>query len=674
MNMEKQKVIVPKGIRYISQWSEFSIPDFPCIFNKQLTGCGFTEWCITNNENVVLCSPRKILLENKEEQHDEVLYVRNEFERSLEVDKDLSITNPKGISVDEAEASTNIEEVRRRVEEMKNQIKIYTLSRVSHKVPVKILVTYDSFRYVKEVLESLGVLNSFRIVIDEWQSIFTDSTFKSSTEIEFLDFLAGIHKVCFVSATPMIDKYLEMLDEFKDLPYYELDWRQEDPGRVIKPNLSVNPCRSITKVAADIINSYRDPTKHEKSSMIDETGRIVEVESREAVIYVNSVRNICDIIRKAELKLEETNVLCARTPENEKKVKKAFGLKGKIEVLGKVPAKDETRKMFTLCTRTVYLGADFYSTNARTFVFSDANIDSLTVDITLDLPQILGRQRWDCNPWKNSATLYYKAVNKDDIISPEVFLARIKKKEEKTEGLLRSYSLSLDKDKHNLAEEYQNLAKTFNYKNHYVAVNTHGGKDLVPVYNNLVKISNLRTYEIQQVDYKDRFSVFSTLEAGSDFSDKEVDLAVSEFDTIKTFVDRLKFLCNTGLSHDQLERFVSRIPTIFQNYYRVLGIVRIKSLGYNKYYLDKEYNKLYGNQDVNMKEVSERVLSTFSVGQKYSKSDIKAMLGDIYVDLKLSKTPKASDLEEYFVLKSCLVTNRETGKRDAGFEILKRKD
>ena len=672
--MEKQKVIVPKGIRYISQWNEFSIPDFPCIFNKQLTGCGFTEWCITNNENIVLCSPRKILLENKEEQHNEVLYVRNEFEKSLEVDKDLSIGNPKGVKEEEDDITIDAEEVRQRVEEMKNQIKVYIMSRISHKMPVKILVTYDSFRYVKDVLLALGMINSFRVVIDEWQSIFTDSTFKSSTELEFLDFLAGIQKVCFVSATPMIDKYLEMLDEFKDLPYYELDWRQEDPGRVIKPNLSVNPCRSITKIAADIIESYRDPAKHEKSSMIDETGRIVEVESKEAVIYVNSVRNICDIIRKAELKLEETNVLCARTSENEKKIKKAFGLRGKVEVLGKVPAKNEPRKMFTLCTRTVYLGADFYSTNARSFVFSDANIDSLTVDITLDLPQILGRQRWDCNPWKNSAILYYKAINKDDVISPEMFLARIKKKEEKTEALLRSYSLSLDTDKHDLAEEYQKLAKTFNYKDHYVAVNTHGGKDLVPVYNNLVKISNLRTYEIQQVDYKDRFSVFSTLEdAGSDFSDKEVDIAVSEFEEIKNIVDRLKYMCNTSLSKDQLDRFISRIPTIYQNYYRVFGIDRIKALGYNKYYLDKEYDKLYGNQDVDMFDVKNEIVSEFEIGQKYAKAEIKSKLGEIYNRMKLTKTPKASDLEEYFELKPCKLSNSETGKRDAGFEIIKKK-
>lgn len=64
--------------------------------------------------------------------------------------------------------------------------------------------------------------------------------------------------------------------------------------------------------------------------------------------------------------------------------------------------------MFTFCTRTVYLGADFYSLCARSFIFSDSNSDCLAVDIAEDLPQILGRQRLQDNPWKNTANFYYR--------------------------------------------------------------------------------------------------------------------------------------------------------------------------------------------------------------------------------------------------------------------------
>ena len=141
------------------------------------------------------------------------------------------------------------------------------------------------------------------------------------------------------------------------------------------------------------------------------------------------VKNICDIIKKFKLTLDNTDVLCSRTTVNRRKIKKAMGCKGRgIEVLGTVPKKGELHKMFTLCTRTVYLGADFYSTCARTIILSDSNIDCLAVDISLDLPQILGRQRLDENPWKTRAEFFFKVTKGEKKRTKEDFDAIIKKK------------------------------------------------------------------------------------------------------------------------------------------------------------------------------------------------------------------------------------------------------
>ena len=46
--MKKTIVNVPKGIRYISEWKEFSLPNEVCIIDKQITGCGFTEFCLSS--------------------------------------------------------------------------------------------------------------------------------------------------------------------------------------------------------------------------------------------------------------------------------------------------------------------------------------------------------------------------------------------------------------------------------------------------------------------------------------------------------------------------------------------------------------------------------------------------------------------------------------------------
>ena len=107
--IKQAPIVVPKGIRYLSQWGDFSIPDHPCIINKQITGCGFTEYCITNNENVILCSPRKILLENKESQHiGQVYYIRNDLDTSPKVDVDLNKESRKSSDFNESTSQINL--------------------------------------------------------------------------------------------------------------------------------------------------------------------------------------------------------------------------------------------------------------------------------------------------------------------------------------------------------------------------------------------------------------------------------------------------------------------------------------------------------------------------------------------------------------------------------------
>jgi hypothetical protein len=558
--MIKNKIIVPKGIRFINEWDGFALPNEVCIIDKQITGCGFTEYCLCNSNNVILVSPRKILLENKEEQHPgEVFYATTGLEKLVDFEKDLTNTK-RGLKKEE---DPNEDIIKNAVFKLKDNIKQYNLECILKKIPCKILVTYDSFKHVKNALGEN--IRNFYIVIDEFQSIFVDAKFKSSTEIEFLQHLQDLNKVCFVSATPMIDKYLDMLDEFKDLPYYELDWETEDPTRVLSPKINPHSCsRSILPSANKIIQSYLN--REFESTIINIDGEIREVISKEAVIYVNSVRNICDIIKNNNLTYENTNVLCARTPDNEDKIRKAFGLKkidlkklGIESVLGKVPKRGESHKMFTLCTRTVYLGADFYSTNAKTYIFSDANIDSLTVDVTLDLPQIMGRQRLDINPWKNRADLYYKTIGNDKKITSEESDAIIELKKKKTENLLGAYKTCADSGKHDLAEKYQRDAKVSNYISDYVAVNEHNGNDIVPVFNNLMMVSDMRSYEIQQIDYSDRFRIFNNLsESIGDFN--KFNLIMNEIENkLINFTDKMKYIYSLDLDSDFMKLILDNL-------------------------------------------------------------------------------------------------------------------
>ena len=680
-------VEVPKGYRYISEIPNFKINDFPHILNKQIPGCGFTEYCIDpakNSEDMILCSPRKILLKNKYDQHvGDVFLVENKYEVEPRTDKDLTkIEKEKGGSIFAEEKVPTKEEIEQAEKEkvgffngLREDLKEYIIGCRFLKKPVKILVTYDSFRIVKDIIKSIDELDNFRVIVDEFQSIFTDSRFKPDTEMVFVKNLQEVKKLCYVSATPMMKKYLSQLDEFKDLPYYELDWEVLDPDRVRKPKLTLKSMRFMYTVVGPIIQKYLDGKFDYRFVKGTNEGEVVKVESKEVVFYVNSVSNITNLIKRAKLKPDQVNILVANTPDNTKKIHKRLGKKFNI---GTVPLRNEPRKMFTFCTRTVYLGADFYSDNAKTVVLSDANIETLAVDISLDLPQILGRQRLIENPWKDEATVYFRYLLDKSKVNKKSFDERIDWKLKKTGNLLTIFDETRNVLKGDLSETYQKITKAFNYRDDYVAVNVEedpetGGPKLVPVINNLVLVSERRAFDMQQTEYADRFTVFnevgkvSTIEAMSD----KVSEFFEEYELRDSRQRKLKFLCESFEKFDKSEwRYIlDNLTEIhFQEYIEVLGLEECKAQAYNTSLLNKKLDVLSFDKT----KLNELILNEFKVGSTYPKSYIKIKLAELYNAVGYRATAKASDLENLFTIKPKKAKN-EVGEWVNGFNIISKK-
>ena len=667
--------IVPRGIRFISELgTNFRFYKLPvkCIINKQLPGCGFTEYCLRGPENVILCSPRKMLLENKKDQHGRDVYlVINELEKELTVDKDLSKVDKSQVFIDTLKEVVHGKDTV--YNRLMNEIKDYLNERkyLGDK-PCKILVTYDSYRIVKDILESLGIFQSFYTVIDEFQTILHDSKFKSNTELDFLYHLHQSHSALFVSATPMLEEYLNMLDEFDGLPYINMDWGSEDPSRILKPALKVLSMMSVGTKLPEIIQSYKEGNFESAIQMVN--GYPTKIISDEAVFYVNSVNHITSIIKKCNLQPEEVNILCSNTPENLKRIQKKLGKKF---IIGKVPLEKEKPKMFTFCTRTVYLGADFYSTCARSFIFSDSNIDSLAVDISEDLPQILGRQRLFENPWKNEATFYYRSICDYRKVSQEEFDKELERKKKATSDLLLAFNSTPDNAKLTLAKTYQENTQSYNYKNNYIAVNEHQGGTLIPVLNNLVLVNEIRAFRIQQIDYKDRFTVFSTIHntlSSDDIINQKVSEFLGEYQKLGTFKSKLKLLCEYGFNDQVIGVVLDQIGEHdnIKSYYISLGPERLKALGYNRYDIEKELGIVTFSYEL----LESSIYSEFKVGDKLTLSSIKDRLGYLYSNINYDATPKAKDLENYFEVKPIVMYERkENGSRKQikGYELLKRK-
>jgi hypothetical protein len=192
-----------------------------------------------------------------------------------------------------------------------------------------------------------------------------------------------------------------------------------------------------------------------------------------------------------------------------------------------------------------------------------------------------------------------------------------------------------------------------------------------------MQVAELRTFEIQEYDYKDRFAVLSRINQEYNISERKdkIDSTLNRFNhEFTTFIDKMKYLCSQkeNLSNEEYNTVLSLVPMEYSNYIITLGVDKIKTWRYQRSDLDKEFKKLSNQQGLE-NDVIKSILSSFKIGERDTKANIKERLGNIYNSLGYTKTPKASDIEEWFEVKSCQISNKATGKRDMGFEIIKKK-
>ena len=170
--------------------------------------------------------------------------------------------------------------------------------------PAKILVTLDSSDKVLGVLRGNNMLDSCLFVVDEFQCLMGDATFKGSTDMNFLIRLDNeVKRICYLSATPVPDIYLDYIPQFANIPYYKLEW---DPDVIVEPTLKERQMRNgetAEKLCGELIQRYRRDGYFERK-IVD--GNIVY--SHEACIFLNEVKSIKNIIRQNSLKPDEVTI------------------------------------------------------------------------------------------------------------------------------------------------------------------------------------------------------------------------------------------------------------------------------------------------------------------------------------------------------------------------------
>ena len=421
------QIDMPEKCRYMSDYDRLLKGILPIdrkfILNKTITGCGGTSMFINSSLPVVIISPRIQVLKEKHKQHPDTFLFH------------IPLCN------DRAEA------IREKMQDLgvyldchQGNLPFGQLSR-----PPRIQVTLDSSDKVLSVLKSRGVTDTFLFVVDEFQCLMGDATFKGSTDMNFLVYLdREARRICYLSATPIPDIFLDNIPQFAGIPYYKLEW---DPEVIEEPTLKevrMKSGESAEKLCARLIQRYRENGYFERKVL---QGNVVY--SREACIFLNEVRSIRNIIGQNNLKPDEVTILCSESKASE--LPKGFVAGGLC-----ADRNNPVNKTFTFCTKASFEGVDFYSTNASTYIFINAGKEWQTLDIMLDIPQILGRQRLDMNPFRHDATIYYKTM--PERVTKEEFERKQSEMERKSQMIIDTYNKAPDNAREMFVELYRDKA------------------------------------------------------------------------------------------------------------------------------------------------------------------------------------------------------------------------
>lgn len=605
-----ETVKIPANVNYLSEWAGFELPKG--IVNKGITGCGATTLAIEDAHKTIICSPRINLITNKSQQYKETLAVYGDV-RNAEIESYLR-NNPKP----------------------------------------KILATYDSMLRLEKLIKNKS---DWRVVVDEYQYLLIDSGFKSETEMALLDILKSFPYVTYLSATPIADKYMLEMDCFRDLPYTVLEWSKVEQ-RFVKRVQSKNPINN----AIEIVRNYQQGIY--ASTLVNGE----KVESKECVIFLNSVANIVNIIKHTELQADEVNIIVASTAENESLVKKL----GKNYGIGCIPLKGERHKKVTFCTSTAFAGCDFYSTCASTFVISDNRKVHTSIDIATELAQIAGRQRLECNPFRNTVTFIYNVDAGENETGS--YKAALERKWQKSVKNANHKNNVTDKDvREDFIKETVDSQKLNKYSDSYVWYDS--ANDCFSV-NRMAYLNDCFAFDVQRENYLNGIKVKRQLEDSGfcvDGKEEHSDYGEQLECIIKKegFADRMKRYCEYRNKKENCRYFIA--DTIMERqhedlkiYYDSLGCERIKALGYKEINLK---NEIKSKQTTC--QLYKEFRTIFPIGTKALTNDIKSKMEEVYVRYGINQKGVASHLEKRFGIKMKPVKiSLADGCRKGGFEFI----
>jgi hypothetical protein len=255
-------------------------------------------------------------------------------------------------------------------------------------------------------------------------------------------------------------------------------------------------------------------------------------------------------------------------------------------------------------------------------------------------------------------------------------------KENKTQNFLQQFSSSSDPL---FAEMIKSHIKSKRYESDYVGFSKKQNK---PVENVLVKLAELRAWEITRPDYQEKVLIKKTSNdtlpsnysiISSDINTENVTCPVmslilefkTKFESTSEFSEKMKIFSkfltdNPGLYEKYSNQFINFIPVEYRNYLNKVGIDRIKALNYKRTAINNEISYIKSRESG---KLSSELMKTFQIGKVYSRQNAKELLSNIYKKLGFTNIAKATDLLNFLLLEECTWVS-EDKKRIHGFKVI----
>lgn len=589
--------------------------------NKVTTGSGFTSMILKGHLKYVICVPFKSLILNKEKWCEE---------EGIEV---LAVYGEKS-----GGASGE-------------QIKSFKGD--------KILVTWNS---ISRLVNALGSeVSNYRLAIDEAHKLTDAGAFRTNAIQDVIDCFKLFKALVLGTATPIADKYMH--HEFKGLRKITIKWFNLEPVSV---NYSRYSQKDIIKVGSIIginhLSGFTDGNAH---------------------IFMNSVTSIGKIIgllkTSPKFDIQKIRVIASESDANKEKLKITSGLKVPISSIN-----DEVKKI-NFYTSTAFEGCDIFDEDGKTYILVDGYQDCTKINITTQLPQVIGRIR--NSKTKNKVELIYSPNRYLNNVTKDEFEKELLKIKNEAEFRIKHFEDGLSKthDLISYTQDFYNYSQTNQFiieRNGQFRFNDLAWYNELHSYETINKIYYVQKVE-EEVGGKRQKVIPQGRSVTKEYNSIKYNYNPSPKIDIKGFNKALlskkvsfSELCEEYIQLKQkggydmtgkAEALESYAPLI-KKAYEILGPKKMKALKFRKALIDRE---LLLKDQVSAKEFKIVKLLNLREGEWISSEALKAKLQLIYDSLGLKQKAKSTDVHKYYYCKD--LSRRIEGNQTRGVQVIKSK-